>query len=207
MDHLTPDLGLFYGLAAEWQEDATLAGSETILAQEGELAEEGTETTGPPEAESEDKRPLLVVVDSGGRVRQWHGLRVAGFWRDVVALCSHTTPTNHLEFLRRHRVDYFIEGNDRIDLQKALAALKARYGIEKVRVDAGGKLNGALLRAGLVDELSLLVAPTLVGGESPRSLFRAPDLTTPAGVIPASLASVEQMGEGYVWIRYIINKE
>ena len=36
-----------------------------------------------------------------------------------------------------------------------------------MRVDSGGALNGALLRAGLVDELSLLVHPVLVG-DAPR---------------------------------------
>ena len=37
-----------------------------------------------------------------------------------------------------------------------------------VRVDSGGALNGALLRAGLVDEVSLLVHPRIVGGDGPR---------------------------------------
>ena len=36
-----------------------------------------------------------------------------------------------------------------------------------MRVDSGGALNGALLRAGLVDEISLLVHPVLVG-DAPR---------------------------------------
>jgi len=36
-----------------------------------------------------------------------------------------------------------------------------------------GRLNGVLFRAGLVDEVSVLVNPCLVGGTSPRSIFRA----------------------------------
>ena len=43
----------------------------------------------------------------------------------------------------------------------------------------GGRLNGVLLRAGLVDELHLLVHPVLVGGDTP-SFFREP-----LGKVPA----------------------
>jgi 2,5-diamino-6-(ribosylamino)-4(3H)-pyrimidinone 5'-phosphate reductase len=69
-------------------------------------------------------------------------------------------------------------------------------------VDSGGILNGVLLRAGLVDEVSLLVIPTLVGGESPRSFFVAPDVTSPGQVIPLRLVHFEQVQENLLWLRY-----
>ena len=64
----------------------------------------------------------------------------------------------------------------------------------------------ALLRAGLVDEVSLLVSPCLVGGSTPRSLQRAPDLDAPAGVIPLRLARLERMSRDTVWLRYALVK-
>ena len=71
-----------------------------------------------------------------------------------------------------------------------------------MHVDSGGILNGVLLRAGLVDEVSILVHPALVGGTSQRSMFRAPDLASPDGVIPLTLVSAEAIGDGLVWLRY-----
>jgi 2,5-diamino-6-(ribosylamino)-4(3H)-pyrimidinone 5'-phosphate reductase len=71
-----------------------------------------------------------------------------------------------------------------------------------VRVDSGGILNGVLLRAGLVDEVSLILNPCLVGGTSPKSLYVAPDLTSPEGVIPVKLTHVEQVEGDFVWLRY-----
>ncbi|MEO0433105.1 MAG: dihydrofolate reductase family protein, partial [Cyanobacteria bacterium J06656_5] len=53
------------------------------------------------------------------------------------------------------------------------------FGVTVVRVDSGGTLNGVLLRAGLVDELHLLVHPTLVGGTSQKTFFN--DLTSENG--------------------------
>jgi 2,5-diamino-6-(ribosylamino)-4(3H)-pyrimidinone 5'-phosphate reductase len=75
-------------------------------------------------------------------------------------------------------------------------------GVQTVRVDSGGLLNGVLLRAGLVDEVNVLVAPCLVGGTTPRSMFSAPDLDTLEGVIPLRLTHVEQMRGDVVWLRY-----
>jgi 2,5-diamino-6-(ribosylamino)-4(3H)-pyrimidinone 5'-phosphate reductase len=74
--------------------------------------------------------------------------------------------------------------------------------ITKVRVDSGGILSGVLLRAGLVNEVSVLVGPCLVGGTSPRSMFVAPDLASPDGVIPLRLTAVEQMRGDIIWLRY-----
>jgi 2,5-diamino-6-(ribosylamino)-4(3H)-pyrimidinone 5'-phosphate reductase len=57
-----PDLGAFYGLAGRWNEDVTLVGADTILAQEPALAE------APPGPGPDPRAPLLAVVDSRGRV-------------------------------------------------------------------------------------------------------------------------------------------
>jgi len=69
-----------------------------------------------------------------------------------------------------------------------------------------GRLNGVLFRAGLVDEVSVLVNPCLVGGTSPRSIFVAPDLTSPEGVIPLKLLHVETLQDNVVWLRYEVVK-
>jgi 2,5-diamino-6-(ribosylamino)-4(3H)-pyrimidinone 5'-phosphate reductase len=61
---------------------------------------------------------------------------------------------------------------------------------------------GVLLRAGLVDEVSVLVDPCLVGGTTPRSIFIAPDLTSAEGVIPLRLIHAENVKGDTVWLRY-----
>jgi diaminohydroxyphosphoribosylaminopyrimidine deaminase/5-amino-6-(5-phosphoribosylamino)uracil reductase len=54
------------------------------------------------------------------------------------------------------------DADHRVDLAALMQALGAR-GINELHVEAGGKLNGALLAAGLVDELLLYLAPCLLG--------------------------------------------
>lgn len=201
IDGFPPDIGLFYELASRWAEDATLAGADTMIAAEAMAGDE------PPGSGGGDsvRRPLLAVVDSRGRVRSWSLWRGAGLWGRMVSLCSDTTPEDHLAYLQAERVDPLVVGGGRVDLGRALEQLADRFGVRTVRVDSGGTLNGALLRAGLVDEVSLLVHPYLVGGTSPRSPYRAEDLRPGADAVPARLSSVEQVADGLVWLRYEVS--
>ncbi|MAG37704.1 MAG: deaminase [Dehalococcoidia bacterium] len=205
IDRFTPDVGQFYTLAAHWQEDATLAGSDTLLAAyPSPPATEEHAAADTPEPESNTPRPLLVVPDSRGRVRFWHQLLREPYWRSGVALCSRATPHSHLAYLRQQQIDYLVAGDDYVDCRLALEELHARYAVQVVRVDSGGTLNGVLLRAGLVDEVSVVIYPSLVGGTTPRSLFRAPDLTSSAGVISLKLLHEERLEGDTIWLRYAV---
>jgi 2,5-diamino-6-(ribosylamino)-4(3H)-pyrimidinone 5'-phosphate reductase len=202
IDWFAPDVGQFYGLASRWKEDATLAGSDTIYNPDETIPEEGNGALDPPVVEADDTRPLLVVPDSRGRVRNWQQLREAGYWRDMVAMCARKTPQTYLEYLRERHINCIMAGGERVDFREALEELNARFDVELVRVDSGGTLNGVLFRAGLVDEVSLLIHPSLVGGSTSRSMYRATDLTSPEGVINLRLIHHERLENDVIWLRY-----
>ena len=205
IDGFSVDMGLYYGLVGIWREDATLVGSGTILA----IAEAEPDGENAPELvpnDPNDQRALMVVPDSAGRIRTWDWLRKQPYWRDVVVLCSNSTPAEYLEYLKGRQIDCIVAGEDRVDLRAALEEVRSRYGVRSVRVDSGGTLNGALLRAGLVDEVSVLISPALVGGLSPRSLFRAPDLQPSETNIPLRLSHLEKRDGDHVWLRYEVVK-
>lgn len=201
MDWPNVDLGLYYELAARWPVDAMLSGSQTILA-----AYAATPVDAPAAEPSPEAQALLVVVDSRGRIHNWPQIRYSPYWRDAVVLCSRSTPIEYIDDLKQQGIAYIIVGDDRVDLCAALEELNARFGVKAIRVDSGGALNGALLRAGLIDEVSVLITPTLVGGSTPRSIFTAPDLTSPDGVVSLKLIQVEQLRGETVWVRYEIVK-
>ena len=99
-------------------------------------------------------------------------------------------------------METIVAGAERVDLRAALEELNVRHGVELVRVDSGGTLNGALLRAGLVSEVSMLINPCLVGGATPGTIFQAPDQAVPGDVIPLRLIHLEQVADDAVWLRY-----
>lgn len=183
------DIGRFYTLARTWQEDVTLAGADTILPQESELA------TAPRPGPAADA-PLLAVVDSRGRVREWEALRDCGYWSGVVALRSRATPARD----GGSHVPELVVGMERVDLAAALETLAQEKDARVVRVDSGGTLIGALLRGGLVDELSLLVHPWTAGSAGDR-LWHGPE---PLPALPFVRVAVEPLDDGLVWLRYRI---
>ena len=200
------DMGLYYELVGRWAPDVHLSGSETLVVAGFGADPEVAPDWRPPEPAPDDPRALLVVVDSRGRIRNWPGLWTAGYWRGMVALCSAATPAEYLTHLDHCGVEYIITGDAHVDLRAALEALAARCGARVVHVDSGGTLNGVLLRAGLVDEVAVLVWPSLAGGP-PLTLFREPSPIDdgPASApmpIPLELVSAETLPAGRIWLHY-----
>ncbi len=171
MDGFPVDLQQYYELAGIWKEDATLAGSDTMLEAAEELPPDEEDNLILPEPDPDDRRPLLAIPDSRGRIRTWNYLRSLPYWSRFVAFCSESTADEYLQYLKKRNIDCIVAGEDRVDLGAALLELNRRYGVKVVRVDAGGTLNRELLSRGLIDEISILICPYLVGGQKHSCLF------------------------------------
>jgi diaminohydroxyphosphoribosylaminopyrimidine deaminase/5-amino-6-(5-phosphoribosylamino)uracil reductase len=136
------------------------------------------------------RQPLKVVVDRHGELPV-----TARVLADGKVIVFNATPARtqwppHVQTLA------LPDRDGRIDLGAMLDALGERS-INEVHVEAGAKLNGALLAAGLVDELLLYVAPCLLGG-SARGMFDLPDvLTTLGDRVRVRIRSVEPVGEDW----------
>jgi 2,5-diamino-6-(ribosylamino)-4(3H)-pyrimidinone 5'-phosphate reductase len=104
------DLQQYYGLAASFGEDATLAGADTFLSAEDEAPPEDESAFLLPRIDPGDSRPILVIPDSRGRIRTWHYLRALPYWRDFVALCSRRTPPEFLQYLEKRHIHCIIAG-------------------------------------------------------------------------------------------------
>jgi 2,5-diamino-6-(ribosylamino)-4(3H)-pyrimidinone 5'-phosphate reductase len=145
------NLGLYYQIAAQLPQQAVLTTSATLLdaaAREGiDLAGEDPDDSVEPPA-ADDPRPWLVIVDGRGRLTRLGWLRGQPFWSEVLVLGCESTPAEHLDRLRRHRIEHLVVGVEQVDLAAALDQLAARYGVREVRVDAGGTLNGLCGPAG-----------------------------------------------------------
>ncbi|MDD1710539.1 MAG: RibD family protein [Methanoregulaceae archaeon] len=204
------NLDLYYALAATWKPDAVLFGSETVLAAVREnpsleVPPEHGELFTPPE-DAEDTRPLLVIADSRGKVRCWDAIRTWPYMRDVLAFCSTATPKEYRGYLAERRINTIIAGSDRIDMREALTELNRRYGVKTVRVDSGGTLNSVLLKAGVVDEVSVLIHPFLAGGRADPTMFDPKKAGFPDLQVPLYSIQSEIVGDGLIWARYSIKQ-
>jgi len=66
----------------------------------------------------------------------------------------------------------------KIDFHDFLARLKSEFKINRLTIQTGGTLNTVLLREGLIDYVSIVVAPALIGGRNTASLLDGDSLHT-----------------------------
>jgi 2,5-diamino-6-(ribosylamino)-4(3H)-pyrimidinone 5'-phosphate reductase len=191
-----PDLGLYYSLAAELEADVHLVGSQTILAQEDRLPEDDDAAFQPHDTGTYGEGRMLVVPDSRGRIKRWHGMRTCGIWRDVVVLVSQSTPDDFLDFLEDRYITYLVAGKDHVNMVAGLDMLNKEFGAKTVMLDSGGTLNTIMLKKGLVDELSVIMNPCLAGKAGKIALFKG------AKAINLKLKHVSQPDEDTVWLRF-----
>ena len=125
----------------------------------------------------------------------------------MLILAAQQTPDEYLGYLRRETIPYLVAGEKGVDLRLALEKLGAKLGVTTVLSTAGGRLSGALLRAGLVDEINVEFLPGLIGGPDTPSLFDSPTLGPDERPTRLDLISAHVQAGGQVWLRYRVISE
>jgi diaminohydroxyphosphoribosylaminopyrimidine deaminase/5-amino-6-(5-phosphoribosylamino)uracil reductase len=112
------------------------------------------------------RQPIKIVIDRHGDLPRTARVLEGG----AVIVVTGTAPVASLP--GNVQVLSLPDRDGRIDLRAMAMALGSRE-INELHVEAGAKLNGALLAAGIVDELLLYVAPCLLGDPA-RGMFAFP---------------------------------
>lgn len=118
----------------------------------------------------------------------------------VVAILSERVSDDYLAFLRGKGVSYLLCGARDVDLALMLEKIAARCGVKTLMLEGGGKINGSLLRAGLIDEVSVIVSPVADGRMGTPALFDVENgEMTPHRL---GLDAVERRADDTLWLRY-----
>ncbi|QEX23218.1 2-hydroxy-3-oxopropionate reductase [Hypericibacter adhaerens] len=150
---------------------------------------------------SRSGRNVAVAIDPQGRIH--YGKDNAG-GDHVIAVLGERVPDAYLAELREDGVSYLFAGPDGQDLHRAVDALGDSFGIRRILLEGGGRINGAFLKAGLIDEVSLLVAPAIDGLAGIPSIFEYVGGAEEQPAAGRSLRHVatETLEGGMVWLRY-----
>ncbi len=139
-----------------------------------------------------------IAVDTTGKLR-WSSGDLQG--DHLICVLSERVPTDYLEMLREKEISYIVAGSNSVDLNEAVTLLAEHFGIETLLLEGGGHINGGFLQAGLVDEVSLLLAPGIDGRHEIAAVFDGL-VDSNRTAVPLKLKSVEQREGGALWIRY-----
>ena len=95
---------------------------------------------------------------------------------------------------------------EQLDAALLLHKLKQKFSIERLMI-AGGMINWTFLQAGLIDEVSVVVAPMADGGRTAVSAFEKADFLPWHKPVAFTLKEVKQLPEEVLWLRYIPKKQ
>ncbi len=151
------------------------------------------------EARGTAKPIYAIAIDPAGKIR-WEGNVMRG--DRFVVITTRKAPSGYLADLRAKRISYLIGGDKEIDFASVLARLGRHFGIRKLMLEGGGSINGSLLAAGLIDELSLLVCPYADGADAAPTVFDMPKADLSKKATALRLVAVTKRPGDVLWLRY-----
>ena len=138
-----------------------------------------------------------VVVDTKG-ILLWEDQRHSE--KPILVITCQQASIQYLDYLKKQHVNYIVAGKTSIDLVKASEVLHDQFNVQRMAVVGGPMINGFFLKAGLLDEVSVLIGPGIDGRKGYPGLFDGFD--EDAMVTPLLLKSCNVLDNGAVWLCY-----
>lgn len=148
-----------------------------------------------------DAESYAIALDPSGKLT-WKSGSIDE--EHVITILTEQVPDDYLAFLQSKGVSYVFGGKTELNLKKVLEKLRKEFGIQKLLLEGGGKINGSFLAADLIDELSVLVAPIADGSIGTPSLFDAKEGKGPTRHL--KLVSFEKRKGDLIWLRYKLKR-
>jgi riboflavin biosynthesis pyrimidine reductase len=146
-------------------------------------------------------KSFAIAVDLSAKLH----FRANRFGDDhIVVLLGHDVPDAHLAELASDGISYVVAEEPKPAIGPLLEVLRRELGIERLLLEGGGATNGAFLAEGLVDELSVLIAPALDARIRGDGTFTH-GLEGLQGKVTLSLLGSELAGFGVVHLRYVVS--
>ena len=117
----------------------------------------------------------------------------------LLVITSEDCPKEYHDTLTQQHISWMAIGKNGIDLPRAMEILQQEFNVKRLSVTGGGNINGAFLKVGLLDEVSMIWCPGIDGRKGMAAAFD--DLDADISPTKLRLISVEKMGET-IWVRY-----
>ena len=198
---------LFERTAASFRVPAWLVGTTTMqefAARTAHLPDADDSVARADSLAAPRARSFAIGTDAHGVLRFKRG-DVQG--DHVVLLVTDRVSDGYLAHLRRAGVSYLFCGRERINLATALRKIGRKLRLRKLMLEGGGTFNGAMLKAGLIDEVSQVILPVIDGSVGITSIFDIPGRPLRHAAARLRLVSHRALPGGVQWLRYRIARQ
>jgi riboflavin biosynthesis pyrimidine reductase len=144
-------------------------------------------------------KSFAIAVDAGGKLH-WDKAYIDS--DHIISVLTEKAPEAYLAYLQQTGISYLICGKTVLDFEQALEKLGTLFPIKTLLLEGGGHLNGSLLNAGLIDELSFLHMPLADGLPDTPTIFEVDKSLKKAPATHLKLMDVEKLPHDVLWLRY-----
>jgi len=147
----------------------------------------------------------FIIVDNKPHLNE-KGIIYLTNW--VKKLYLITTNKNHPAFKMKNIENLeIIYQAKKLNLENLFVELKEKYGMKRITIQSGGEMNAELIRNGLIDRVSIVIAPCLVGGRNTSTLVDGASLKTDKdlkNIKALNLQKVNKLKNSYLQLIYKI---
>ncbi len=180
--------------------DGIMVGIGTVLADDPRL------TVHKIDAKPEDN-PVRIVVDSKGRTPIDARITNSDA-KTIIAMANEYKDdfkaSDKYETFKKRGVKFFFSGDRRVDL-KALMNYLHEEGIETLMLEGGSTLNFSMIKSGLIDKISICVAPMVVGGANAKTFFDGDGFDTMDEAVRLELTDSFALGKDLILTYNVLN--
>jgi len=185
----------FYGCTA------TLYGTTTMKEF---IGERGSWHTGKPAKRNDNviiDSSYVVAIDTKGKLNYRSGLfERHGNKSRIIAVLTEQVSDETLDYLREREVAYIFAGENELDPAVVIEKLESEFGINRLMIAGGGYIDWVFLSNDLIDELSIVIAPSADGRSDTPSLFEKN--SNADGVYREFRLISAETNDDTVWLRY-----
>lgn len=145
---------------------------------------------------------FAIAVDAHGKLG-WESNTTGG--DHIIEVLTPQVSDEYLNYLQKKSISYIFAGETEVNFSLALEQLAELFPIKTLMLEGGGHLNGSLLNAGLIDELSLLLLPIADGTPKSPTVFEISEYLTKKPATRMKLKEVKPLDNDVLWLKYAFN--
>lgn len=175
------------------ENDAVMSGARTVDLCEVTMGNGGEKYRKKRRARGLKDEHLRVIVSGAGTIDP--GAHIFKKRSSPIVILTTERAGRRLKQIRNLADAVYVSPGKNLNFRDALAWLRKEFGVKKLLCEGGGEVNGGLLKAGVIDQVYLTIAPLILGGQDAPTLADGEGFSKLADALQLSLTRMRVVGD------------